>query len=116
MTHTDQVVANRPQAYPNFHAVVAFVAAAVQSMAPLEHANPTFASGSPLLPLLEPACLLQLSSLLALGRAVRHRNPLDSHVVGRLLPARRVNPRVPRHKVRNATQPFMMHLDGWHQQ
>src|SRR6266852_2244467 len=72
MTHGDEIVADRPEADPNFHAVVAFVAAAVQSMAPLEHANPAFASGSPLLPLLEPACLLQLSSLLALGGAVRH--------------------------------------------
>ena len=39
MTHGDEVVADRPKADPNFHAVVAFVAAAVQSMAPLEHAK-----------------------------------------------------------------------------
>src|SRR6266550_6120006 len=114
MTHGDEVVADRPKADPNSHAAVAFVPAAVQPVAALEHANPTFASGSPLLSFLEPACLLQLPSLLAFGRAIGHRNPLDSHLVGRLLPARRVKPRVSRHKVWNATQAFMMHLDGGH--
>jgi hypothetical protein len=57
MTQGDEVIADDPKADPNLHAIVALIAAAVQSVAPFEHDNPTFTSGSPLLPALEPGFL-----------------------------------------------------------
>ena len=51
--HGDEVVADDAKAHPDFHTVISFVTTTVQPMSPLEHADPTFASGSPLLPALE---------------------------------------------------------------
>jgi hypothetical protein len=70
MAHRDEVVTDDAKTYPDFHTIMSFVAAAVQSMPPLEHDNPGFASGSPLLPLLKPARLLQLPAFHTLGGAV----------------------------------------------
>src|SRR6266576_2346005 len=85
-------------------------------MAPFEYADSAFASGSPLLSLLEPACLLQFLALFALGRAVGHGHPLHSHLVSCFLPARRVESRISRHQIRNTAQALAMYLNSRHQQ
>jgi len=86
VAHADEVVAEYPQTDPGFHAVLAFVAAAVQAMAALENADPAFTASSPFLPFLEPAFLLKFPALRTFGRAIRHRDPIDSHLVAAFSP------------------------------
>ena len=75
----DQIVRDHAEADPAFHSFHAAVAAAAQSMPPLEYADAAFAAGSPTLRLLEPAALLQFLALrtvvLRFGTAT-HLTPL----------------------------------------
>src|SRR5258708_16132418 len=116
MAHRDEVVTDDAKTHPDFHTIMSLVAAAVQSMPPLEHTNPAFASGSPLLPLLKPARLLQLPAFRTLGGAVGHGHLLHSFFLGGLLPLRRVEPGVCRHQIRNASHALAVDLDGGSQQ
>ena len=75
-TDVDEVVTHDAETYITLHAAVSLVATAIQAVASLEHADPAFAAGPPLLPLLEPALLLQLSAFCTLGRTVAYGNRL----------------------------------------
>src|ERR1700687_454684 len=69
-TDVDQVVGDDAQADPALDALGPFVTGSVQPVAPLQEADPALASGSPLLGMAEPALLLQLLALGALGTEV----------------------------------------------
>src|SRR5258708_6412257 len=78
----DKVVADDAQSNPTVHSVVAFVPAAIESRASLDLADAPFATGSPFLPVAEPALLLFLLAIGALGGTIRNADALDSFFVG----------------------------------
>jgi hypothetical protein len=78
-TYLNNVVCDHPKANLALHTFEPSVAAAIQSMAPLQHANAVFASGPPALPGPEPTRSLQISPLAAFGAPTRHRDSSHSH-------------------------------------
>ena len=84
-TDLDDVVGDHPKPNPAPHSFKASVPAAIQSVAPLQHANAAFASGPPALPGSEPTRFLQFSSLAAFAVATRHRDSRHSHSLDGLL-------------------------------
>src|SRR4029450_13379931 len=110
----DQVVTNDPETNPALHACIPFVAAAVQTVAPLQHADATFAAGSPSLGLFEPALPLLLLPLGTLRATVGHRHACDTEVLGRRLDRGRVEAGGGRHQARNPPRAFLMHHDRRH--
>src|SRR5260370_30676939 len=85
VTDLDDVVRDHPKANPSLHAFKASVPAAIQSVAPLQHADAAFASGPPALPGSEPTRSLQFSSLATFTVALRHRDSPHSHFLYGLL-------------------------------
>jgi len=81
----DDVVCDHPKANPALHTFEPSIPAAIQSVAPLQHADAALASGSPALPGAEPAFSLQLSAFAALGASTRHRNSDHSRRLDGLL-------------------------------
>src|ERR1035438_10015903 len=112
----DQRVGNHSQAHPAVEAVGTSIAAAIQSVPPLQHADPALTPGSPFLSFLEPAFLLKLFPDRTLGRAAGDRNPFHSHRQNLALVGRRIESSVPRRQVRNASQALAMNLDRRHQE
>src|SRR5437870_4572150 len=102
--HVDEVVTDDAESNPTVHPVVAFVPAAIESMTPLDHADAPFATGSPFLPIAEPALLLLLLPLRALGGAIGNADALDSFFVRRLFVAGRVEGRIGRNQARGSPQ------------
>src|SRR5262249_41747890 len=66
-TDVDEIIGDHGEANPALHTVFASVAAAVQSVSPLDHADASLTSGAPFLTVAEPSLPLFASSLLALG-------------------------------------------------
>ena len=58
--NVDQIIGNDAEPGPSVHSVITLIPAAVQSVPSFEYTDASFASGSPLLPLLEPASALLL--------------------------------------------------------
>src|SRR5207249_8157784 len=54
----DQIVGNHAQSNPSFHAVIAPISTAIQTVSSFKHTDPAFASGSPSLGLPKPSLLL----------------------------------------------------------
>jgi hypothetical protein len=73
-TYLNNIVGDYPKANPALHTLEPSIPAAIQSMAPLQHANAAFASGPPALSGSEPTRSLQFSPLTALAVAIRHRD------------------------------------------
>ena len=86
-SHVDKVVADDTESNPTVHPVIAFVPAAIESMTSFDHADAAFATGSPFLPIAEPALLLFFFSLFALGGSIGNADALDSFFVRRLFVA-----------------------------
>ena len=84
-TDLDDVVCDHPKANPAPHTFEPSIPTAIQSVAPLQHANAAFASGPPALPGSEPTRSLQFSPLAAFAVATRHRDSLHSHSLDGLL-------------------------------
>src|SRR5262249_30259477 len=61
------------------HSVEAFVAAAIETVSPLDHADAPLASGPPFLPIAEPALLLLAFALGAFAGAIGNAHALDAH-------------------------------------
>jgi hypothetical protein len=78
-TYLDDVVRDHSKADPSLHAFKASIAAAIQSMTTLQHADATFSSSPPTLPGAEPTRALQYSPLAAFGAPTRHRDSGHSH-------------------------------------
>src|SRR5438093_272375 len=89
----DESVTEDSETDPTLHACVAFIAAARESVAPLQQTDPALAASPPFLRLFEPACLLFQLSLATLRGPVGHRHPFDPHALCRRLRRRRVEPR-----------------------
>src|SRR5437870_2015364 len=79
-------------------------------MASLQEADATLAAGAPLLRLAEPALLLQLLALAALGAAVGNGDPLDAKGVRGGFIADREGAFVGGHQVRHARE--LLFMDG----
>jgi len=84
-TDLNNVVCDYPKTNPALHTFETSVPAAMQSMAPLQHANAAFASGPPTLSGSEPTGFLQLSPLAAFAVAIRHRHSRHPHSLDGLL-------------------------------
>ena len=81
----DDLVGDNAKADPSLHTFETSIAAAIQSVAPLQHANATFASGPPALSGSKPTRFLQFSPLAAFAVATRHRDSRHSHSLDGLL-------------------------------
>src|SRR5262249_3774771 len=75
----DDVVGDNAEANPAVHSVEAFVAAAIETVSPLDHADAPLASGPPFLPIAEPALLLLAFALTAFAGAIGNAHALDAH-------------------------------------
>src|SRR5207245_6380072 len=76
-TDVDDVVCDDAEPDPTLHSGIAFVAAAIEPVSPLDHADASLASGPPFLSVAEPALPLLSFALGALGRTVGNADALD---------------------------------------
>jgi hypothetical protein len=77
-SHVDEIIGNHGESYPAFQSRFSFISAAIESVAPLDHANAPFASGPPFLALAEPAFLLFPLALGAFGGAIGNADAFDT--------------------------------------
>src|SRR5260370_38512919 len=84
------------------------IARACQSVAPLDHTDPTFTSRPPLLSLLEPALLFQFLPFCAARAAIRNRNIFHAQEPGPLLVRLRIKTRIPCNRLRHPTQSALL--------
>src|SRR5271157_572594 len=103
-SHVDEVIGDDPQPHPSPHSVGSVVAATRQPVPPLDHADPAFTSGAPLLAPLEPALLLPLAPFWAAGATVRDRNVLHAQSMRAFLVGVRVITSIRRHPSRRPPQ------------
>lgn len=86
----DEIIRDHAQSDPPLHSVHALIAAAVETVPPFQHANASFAAGSPLLSLFEPAFLLLAFEFGAFGGATGNGNTFhtfllrDGYIPGRI--------------------------------
>ena len=115
-TDVDDIVGDDAEPDPAVHSDVALVAAAVEAMAPLDHADAPLASGAPLLAVAEPALPLLALALGALGRAIGNADAFDALCLRGRLVLERVECGVRRHQARRAAEQRLMCLDRCDQQ
>ena len=108
--HVDEVIADNSEPHPSFHSRGSFVAAAVQTVPPLEYADSPFTTSPPLLSLAEPASLLVSSALGALGGVIGNGDPLHAHVLDLGFPLRGVEASIAGDQFRCAVQPLFVNL------
>src|SRR5690348_9649065 len=72
----DDIVGNHAEPNPAVHSEVTLVAASLEPVAPLDHADASLASDAPLLAVAEPALTLLALALGALGRAIGNADAL----------------------------------------
>src|SRR5215468_8022261 len=82
-TNIHEIIGDHAESDPTLHSIFAFVATAVEPVSPLRHADAALASGPPFLAVAEPALLLFVSALSALGGTVGHADALDALGFGR---------------------------------
>ena len=81
-TDVDECVGDEAEADPALHSTVAFVAAPIETVAPLYNADPSFTSRAPFLSVSEPPFLLLTFPRRTLGGTIRYTDPLDAHCLG----------------------------------
>src|ERR1700737_2006283 len=77
-TDIDHIVGDDGHPDPPLHAVVPFVAAAIQSVSAFDDTDATLTTRAPLLPRSKPALLLFTPALRILRRPVRDADPLHA--------------------------------------
>ena len=112
----DEVVADHAQSHPASEAAIALIPTAVEPMAALEYADAPFAAGPPFLPVAEPGFLLFPLAFGTLGVAMGNADALPSFFVGRLFIAGRVEGGIGCDQARDASQLFLVRVDGRNQQ
>ena len=112
----DAIIRDHPEPDPTLHAGIAFVAAARESMSPLDHADAALASGAPFLAVAEPALLLQALALGTLARAIGNAHALDALRLRRRLVFSGVEAGVRRHQPRRAAEHRLMAFNRRKQQ
>src|ERR1035441_8988566 len=112
----DEVIADHTEPDPALHAALPLVAAAVEPVAALHHADAPFTTGPPFLAVAEPGFLLFPLPFGALGVAIGNADPLDTLFVRRLFIAGGVEARVARDQARDASQLLLVRLDSRNQQ
>jgi|SRR5437870_3015368 len=115
-TDIDQIVCDDAQAHPPLHASVSPITTAIQSMAPFEHADATFCSGSPPLASAEGALLLAPSSFGTLRGAVRNRDLPHGHLLQFGFIVRGVERCVASYQLWHTSELLFMLVHCWHQQ
>src|SRR5258705_2803742 len=115
-TDVDDVVGDDAEPDPTLHSGIAFVAAAIEPVSPLDHADASLASGPPFLSVAEPALPLLSFALGALGRMVRNADALDALGFRCCLVLGGVECGICCHHVRRTPQHCSMHLDDGYQQ
>src|SRR2546425_6457865 len=96
--HVDQVVRDDAEPHPAFHAVIPFVAAAIEPVPPFHDADATLTPRAPLLPVLEPPSLLLTFPLGTLRGSIGNANARDALRVRRRLIGARVERGIARHQ------------------
>src|SRR5258705_917484 len=115
-TDVDDVVGDESETDLTVHSGIAFVAAAIDPVSPLAHADASLASGPPFLSVAEPALPLLSFALGALGRMVGNADALDALGFRCCLVLGGVECGICCHHVRRTRQHCSMHLDGGYQQ
>src|SRR5947208_7117024 len=88
-TDVDDIVGDHTESDPAVHADITFVAAAVETVATLDHTDASLTSDAPLLSVAEPALPLLTLAFGALGRAIGNADAPDAFGLrGRLIPER----------------------------
>src|ERR1700684_1451013 len=81
LTDIDEVIGDDSQTHPALHAHIAFIEAAAESVASLEHADAPFAADAPSLRFAEPTLLLAFATLRTLCAQKRNSDPCDSQLL-----------------------------------
>src|SRR5262249_2517685 len=108
----DDVVGDNAEANPAVHSVEAFVAAAIETVSPLDHADAPLASGPPFLPIAEPALLLLAFALGAFAGAIGNAHALDAHRLRRRVVFGGIEGGVRRDQARGTSQLGLVCFDG----
>ena len=116
LTEVDQVVRDDAEADPALDAGHAFVATAAESMAAFEKTDAPLTAGAPFLGVAEPALLLELPALRALGGAIWDGHPLDAPGPGCGLIAQREEGGIGSDQIGPSAQELLVPLDRAQQQ
>src|ERR1700716_114731 len=111
-TDVDDVVCDDAGPAPTLHSCIAFAAAAIEPVSPLDQADAYLASGPPFLSVAEPALPLLSFALGALGRAVGNAEALDALGLRRCLVLGGVECGVRCHHLRRTPQHYSTRLQG----
>jgi len=98
----DEVIRDHAESGSALHSAGAFISATVESVPSLEYADSAFASGSPLLPLLEPAFLLLTLDRGAFGGTAWNGNTFHAYLLRLGYILRRIESGVARSQIRRA--------------
>src|SRR5260370_13574259 len=82
MADVDEIISKNPQSDKPPHSIGSPVAAAMESMAPLQDADAAFTAGAPFLGFSEPALFLTLLALHAFGGLTGNRHSLHAQFFG----------------------------------
>ena len=115
LANVEQIIGGRAEPYPTFHAALAFVSAAAETMATLDDADAPLASGAPFLAVAEPALLLLGPARGALAGAIGNAHPFDTLRLGSDFVFRGVEAGIRCYQPRCASQQGFMPFDGWDQ-
>ena len=98
------------------HALLAAVAATIQSVSPLEETDASFRTRSPFLSLPKPALLLVPAAFGAAARTIRNRDPFHAPLLRLRFIGGGVKSGVGGHQTRQPPQALLMHFDRPQQQ
>src|SRR5262245_31068857 len=112
----DEVGGDHAEPDPALHAGLAPVAAAREAVPALDDADASLAPGAPFLTVAEPALLLLVSALNALGRAIGNAHAFDAPGFGGSLVAGGIERGIRSDQVGRAPEFALVHVDGGDQQ
>jgi hypothetical protein len=108
-TDLNEVIGDDSKSHPPLHAVEASIAATIQSMSPLQHADAALASGSPSLFSTEPSLFLNFLAALLLVRLGTAKRAAPSS--GSLLILQTIESTVRGNQSGHASRPTLMLFD-----
>src|SRR3974377_897783 len=115
-TDVDKIVGDYAEGNPALHSDIGLVAAAIETISPLDHADAPLAAGAPFLAVAEPALLLLAFALGALARPIGNAHALNAHRFCSGLVPGGGEPAVGRHQARHAPQLGLVDRDRRNQQ
>src|SRR5439155_1308950 len=112
----EEVIGDYAKPDPALHTGIAFIAAAIEAVPALDHADAALASGPPFLAVAEPALFLLALALGAFGGAIGDGDALDAHRLGCGFVLGGVKCGIGCQQMRRAAEHCLMRFDGRDQQ